>query len=167
MEVAHFAKIWLETGESCGLDRTHYVAEIARLAKASKRGGESDAQAWTRVATESDQGRLLFKAAVMGPAPKQAPQDFPLPSKPLAAGPASEELNELARDMARRKNISFEQAHTALQTDPERKELVARVRREERDATRMVHDTRWPIRDAEERFARDWRLGSNPASGRM
>jgi hypothetical protein len=166
MNTLHFAKILVETGEPCGLDRTHYEAEIAKLAKASKRAGESDAQAFTRIATQTENGRLLFKAAVMGPKPKQAPQDFPL-TKPMAAGPASEELNELARDMARRKNISFEQAHTALQTDPERKELVARVRHEERDATSMVRDTRWPIRDAEERFARDWRLGSNPASGRM
>jgi len=38
MEVVHFAKILVETGETCGLDRTHYEAEITKLAKAARGG---------------------------------------------------------------------------------------------------------------------------------
>jgi hypothetical protein len=98
---------------------------------------------------------LLFKAAMIAP-PRQAAQDFPLPKKPEAAGPASRELDALAREMARDKGISFQQAHAQLQsdTDPERKALVARVRREEMDATRMIRDQRWPITSAEREYER-------------
>jgi hypothetical protein len=151
-----FAKILNETGHSSGLDKGTYHRELERLAKAAKRSTESMPQAYTRIATETPEGRELFKAyhnAPVGKQPVQAAQD--LPYQPV--GDASAELERTAREAARSKNISYERAYTALLTDPTRKELVARVRREELDATRMVRDQRWPNNQAEQQSkTRDW-----------
>jgi hypothetical protein len=164
MGIETFAKILVDQGDPCGLDRQHFEDEITK--RAERREGESAAQAFTRYATTTPDGRLLFKAAVMAP-PRQAAQDLPVPKKPLSAGEASDELNELARAMAKEKNLKFEQAFSALWTDPERAELVARVRREEAEQRTRVQDSRWPIRAAEREFARDWRLGRSSGSARM
>jgi hypothetical protein len=113
-----------------GLTREDFEAEIAKRAAPNRRPGESLQQLWTAFATETENGRALFKAAMsapVGPAPKQAAQDL----KYEPVGDASAELERMARDMARSKNISYERAYTALLTDPDRKELVARVKAEE------------------------------------
>jgi hypothetical protein len=155
MDLRHFAKILVTQGLNGGLDRQDFERDIAKRAEAIRAPGESREQAFVRYSTTTDDGRLLFKAAMLAP-PRQAAQDFPLPKKPEAAGPASRELDELARAMARDKGISFERAHAQLQsdTDPERKALVARVRREEQDAARMIRDQRWPITAAAREYAR-------------
>jgi hypothetical protein len=69
--------------------------------------------------------------------------------RPEPTGPASKELEALAAFEAKSTGKSFAQSYTRLLTDPERKELVRRVRQEELSATRMVADSRWPLRQAE------------------
>jgi hypothetical protein len=102
---------------------------------------------------------LLLKAALLAP-PRQAAQDIPVPKKPESAGPATRELEALARDMARSKRYSYEQAFSALYTDPERAELVQRVKREEAEQRRAVVAQRFPMRDAELESRTDaWRRG--------
>jgi hypothetical protein len=100
---------------------------------------------------------VLFKAAMLAP-PRQAVQDLPVPKKrPEPETPAAKELDALAREMARAKKYSYEQAFSRLYTDPERAELVARVKREEADLKRRVADARFPLRDAEEESrTREW-----------
>jgi hypothetical protein len=162
-----FAKCLVEDGNHCGITSDVYHNELEKLARANRRDGESLQQSYVRMAEQTEKGALLLKAAIAAPKPKAAPQDLVPRSKPKPAGPASRELDEMAREMARAKKISFEQAHTALQTDPTRAELVARMRREEREATNRVASARWPIDVAEEEFEQNWRLGRSPGSARM
>ena len=144
MDILDIAKSFCKSGHNFGLDRSHFEAEIHKRAAATRLPGETREQGFVRISTETEAGRTLFKAAVFGPAPVQAAQDFPA-RRPQPAGDASKELEELARDMARRKNMSFERAYSQLYTDPERKALVERIKREEADATRRVRAQRFPM----------------------
>jgi hypothetical protein len=153
-----FAKCLVEDGNACGTDSDTYHQALEKLALASKGANESLPKAYTRVATTTEQGRLLFKAAMMAPKPKQAPQDLvPRNVKP-APGPASEEMNALARRLARERRVSFQQAYTRLLTDPDEghAELAARVRDEERRASAAVRDARDPIWTAERQYERNF-----------
>jgi hypothetical protein len=76
--------------------------------------------------------------------PREAPQDFADPT-PKPVGPANAELARMARDMAKEKRISFQQAFSRIYTDPDRKELKDRVDRESAEATRRVAQQRWPL----------------------
>jgi S-adenosylmethionine:diacylglycerol 3-amino-3-carboxypropyl transferase len=85
--------------------------------------------------------------------PPQRAQDL----KPEPAGPASEELDRLARSMAREKKYSYQQAFSRIYSDPERAELVARVRQEEAELRARVAAQRFPTRNAErESKTREW-----------
>src|SRR5271166_3585779 len=148
MDSRHFAKILVEQGIDCGQTRQHFENDISKRSEAIRRPGESREQAWTRFATETDDGRLLFKAAMKAPPlepPQQAAQDL----KPEPAGPASEELERLARSMAREKRYSYQRAYSELYTDPDRAELVARVKREEAELRARVSAQRFPLHNAE------------------
>jgi hypothetical protein len=139
-----------------GWTQQDFEAEIAKRAAPSRRPGESLQQVWTAYATQNPDGIALWKAsraAPVGPAPKQAAQDL----KYEPVGDASAELERMARQAAKSKNISFEQAYVALLTDPTRRELAQRVKAEELSATRMVRDQRWPNNQAEETsLTREW-----------
>jgi hypothetical protein len=110
---------------------------------------------------------MLFKAAVKGPPPEEASQDFvPRNSKP-SPGPFSEEMNARARKLARERRVSYQRAYTTLLTDPDNAELAARVRDEERRATAAVRDAREPIWRAERENGRDWSIGQSRGSRRL
>jgi hypothetical protein len=155
MDVKDFAKILVETGEACGLDRDVYHHEIEKRAGQSRRKGQSFQQAYAKF-LETEEGNLLFKAYKAAPVAKpevQAPQDL----RPEPAGPASKELESLAAFEAKSTGKSFAQSYTRLLTDPDRAELVRRVKQEELSATRMVQDSRWPLNEAERTSqTRDW-----------
>jgi hypothetical protein len=170
MEIEHFAKIYLESGNAGGFTRRDFENALHKRAEATRLPGESRQQAFTRAATADPQGRALFKAAVKGPFPVESAQDLaPRTAKP-APGPASEELAALARKHARERRISYQQAYTRLLTDPNEghAELAARVRAEERQASAAVRDARDPIWAAERENERpDFRLGRSRGSARM
>jgi len=74
----------------------------------------------------------------------------------------------MAEAVARKKpGTSFEQAFVGIWSDPTHASLVARAKLEESESSQRVADQRWPIRDAEDEFRRDWSLGSSPGSRRM
>jgi hypothetical protein len=157
-----FAKILTEgTGDSCGIDRDVYHRAIEKRALETKRANETLPQAYTRVVTETDEGRLLLKAyrsAPVAPPPKQAPQDL----KYQAVGEASAELEEMARAEAKSKNITFQQAFARLLTNPDRAKLRERVMAEERHATLEVRRQRWPMDSAERQsLTREWARNSD------
>jgi hypothetical protein len=132
-----------------GLTRQDFENEIAKRAAPNRRPGESLEQVFTAYATETENGRALFKAAMSAPVgkpPVQAAQDF----KPQPIGEASATLEEMAREMARSKNISYERAFTALLTNPTHAKLRERIKQEEQDVTARVRAARWPNNQAEE-----------------
>jgi hypothetical protein len=162
-----FAKILNQTGESCGLDRDVYHAEIEKRAEAIRAPGMSREQAYTKVITETPAGKELLKAYRSAPVakpPVEAAQD--LPERPEPAGEASKELERMAAAESKRTGKSFAIAYTALLTSPEHRELASRVKREELSATRMVRDSRAPLLEAErESLTESW-VGDLDAVGR-
>jgi hypothetical protein len=149
------------------LTRQDYEAEITKRAEATRSAGETIEKALTRIATTTEEGKLLFKASVMAP-PRQADQDLaPRKSPEPVGGPATAQLNAMARAMARDKGVSFESAFARLWSDPERAELIQRAKREIAEATREVKSQRWPIEAAERELEQNWRLGRSPGSARM
>ena len=79
--------------------------------------------------------------------PRQAAQDLSR-VKP-SAGPASEELERMARAMAKEKKLTYQQAYSRLISDPSRKEMLAEIRREEARQRAQVFESRWSLNNAE------------------
>jgi hypothetical protein len=157
MGIELFAKMIIDNGGTnpLGMHRQDFENEIIK--RAERRDGESAAQSFTRYITQNEIGKLLFKAAMLSP-PRQAVQDIaPRKSPEPAGGPATEELNAMARAMARDKGLSFEQSFSRIWTDPAKSELVSRVKRERVEATSDVREQRWPLIDAERMSqTREW-----------
>jgi hypothetical protein len=79
-EILLFAKMQTE-GRGTGLDKSNYHDAITKRASETRRPGETGAGAYTRVITETDEGRLLLAAYKAAPAPvfpvnNDAPQDY-------------------------------------------------------------------------------------------
>src|SRR5262245_41170169 len=139
MDIRHFAKMVVLNGgtNALGMHRQDFEEAIAKRAETTRAPGESRQQAFTKYATTTNDGRLLFKASLLAP-PRQAAQDIPVPKRPEPAGEASAELERLARFEAKAKGVKYEQAYARLLTSPEHRELVRRVKAEELSATTMV-----------------------------
>jgi hypothetical protein len=164
------AKIFVDgTGHDFGLDRTDFEAEIHKMAAATRPPGstESRAQGFTRISTQTEAGKILFKAAVRGKPPVQAAQDFMERTTKPSPGPASEELAALARKLARERRISYQQAYSRLFESEAHRDLRDRIKAEEAEATRAVRDQRKPIWTAERELEADFSLGVSRGSGRL
>jgi hypothetical protein len=167
MDYLDIAKHYNSTGDwnSCSLTSEDFHKAIERRAEAIRRPGQSAAQAYTEI-LGTPEGIALHAAYKRAPKPPvQAPQDTVTTMPP--AGPASAELERMAREMARSKGVSFQRAYTQLYTDPERAELVARMRLEERAATSRVAEARWPLETANAELGQNWSLGESKGSARM
>lgn len=138
MNTVDFAKILNMTGNASGLTRDVFHAELMKLAKASQRENETVEQAYRRTAIETPAGRELFKAIRLAPAPKAAQETPVTKSKPEPVGPASRQINDMARAKAAETGVSFEKAFTKVYTDPKNIELRARVRAEEFSAKQVA-----------------------------
>jgi hypothetical protein len=169
VSITDMAKVFVSgTGHDFGLDRTDFEREIYKMAEATKLPGESRAQAFTRISTQTAEGRILFKAAVRGKAPVQSAQDFVERNTKPVPGPASEEMSRLAHKLARERRISYQQAYTRLFESEAHRDLRDRIKVEEAEATRAVRDQREPIWRAQEELGRpDFRLGSSRGSSRL
>jgi hypothetical protein len=178
MEIVHFAKIFNTSGNPMGLTRDDFNRELEKRAAETKSAFETKEQAYARVATQTIEGRELFKAAVMGPAPKQQPQDYVATERPKMTD-GERELDRLASDMARGEGISKERAAgRILGTN---KDLLRRLLAEEKidqrrkldedggRATADVRRQRDPIWDAQDALSRDGRgdLGRSKGSARL
>jgi hypothetical protein len=166
-DVITIAKRVVDSGgrDHGGVTSDVYHRELEKLALANRLDGETMQKAYVRLAETTETGSLLFKAALWGPPPKQAPQDFPLP-KPKLTG-AALELQELAESMAADKKISVERAKGRLLSDPDRKDLLRRLMRQERETTNRVSAQRNPIWAEQEELEIPARLGHSPGSARM
>ena len=63
-----FAKMQAE-GRGTGLDKSVYHDAITKRASETRRAGETEAKAYTRIVTETEDGRLLLAAYKAAPAP--------------------------------------------------------------------------------------------------
>lgn len=123
-----FAKMTVDQGRYVGYDKSAFHEAIAKRAAEIRRDGETAEKAYTRVITETDAGKLLFKAY------KIAPQgDAPSDSAPAVdtRGPAEKEMqaaveNHRLESAAQGLLLSPEQAFTAVYTSPAHRGLKAR-----------------------------------------
>ena len=91
-----FAKIAVNQGRSPGLEKYAFYDAIVKRAEALRADGESRQQAFSKVITEDETGRLLYQAMKIAPGAevKPAPQPAP-PSREAEAkllGPAHARL---------------------------------------------------------------------------
>jgi hypothetical protein len=181
MEIEHFAKIFNNTGIASGYTRDDFNRALEKRAAETKSAFETKEQAYARVATQTIEGRELFKAAVNGPAPRQQPQDWVVADKKPMMSDTEAELDRRASEMSRREGISKERAAGRILGTSEGKELLRRLLAEEKidqrrktdedggRATADVRRQRDPIWDAQDALARDGRgdLGRSKGSARM
>lgn len=128
-----FAKILVDSGgvHTGANDKNTFHSALEKWAGEEKLDNETIQQAYTRLAVTTDEGRLLFKAIGLAPAPLPT-ADLPIrKAAPEPAGEASKQLNELARVAAAKQGVTFAKAYVDLLTSPEHAALASRVRAEE------------------------------------
>jgi hypothetical protein len=129
LDDVEIAKAALEGHGTLGRSRQYFERAIAKRAEASRREGESAAQAFTRCLVDDDEGKLLFKASKIAPA-EDAPEDE-VEDKPVSRGKAHDELEVMARDHAlAHPGMSYAHAYTHLYSRHENAALRARVKAE-------------------------------------
>jgi hypothetical protein len=132
--VLDFAKRQVE-GERTGLEKHDYLAAIENRAAKLRANGESPQQAFTKVITDDEIGKLLYRALKRAPGAevKPAPQPAP-PSREAAAqllGPAHARLHSMAVDHQRANpRLSYESAYSRMYTAPACAGLRAEINRE-------------------------------------
>jgi hypothetical protein len=132
--VLDFAKRQVE-GERTGLEKHDYLAAIENRAAKLRANGESPQQAFTKVITDDEIGKLLYRALKRAPGDevKPAPQPAP-PSREAAAqllGPAHARLHSMAVDHQRANpRLSYESAYSRMYTAPACAGLRAEINRE-------------------------------------
>jgi hypothetical protein len=121
-KILMFAKMQTE-GRGTGLDKAAYHDAIEKRARDMRRPGESEAKAYTRIVTETDEGKLLFKALKVAPGKevKDAEQDYAPRDDPK--GPAEQAMEQAvathrADAAAEGRTLSREQAFTEVYMHP-------------------------------------------------
>jgi hypothetical protein len=174
MGVLDIAKRLVDSGgrDHGGVTSDVYHKRLTDLAIANRLEGETVQRAYVRLAETTETGALLFKAAMWGPPPKQAPQDFADPT-PKSKGPAQSKLDALVDEFVANynrtnsKRLSRAQGYDRVFSDPANRELRDAVKAEERRATREVADSRAVIDTIARQNEADFRLRRSPGSARM
>ena len=130
-----FAKIAVNQGRSPGLEKDAFYDAIVKRAEALRANGESQQQAFSKVITQDETGRLLYQAMKIAPGAevKPAPQPAP-PSREAEAkllGPAHARLHSQAVDHQRANpRLSYESAYSRMYTHSDNASLRAEINRE-------------------------------------
>src|SRR3984893_10657261 len=115
--IVMFAKIAVNQGRSPGLEKNEFYDAIVKRAEALRADGESQQQAFSKVITEDETGRLLYQAMKIAPGRevKPTPQPAP-PSREAEAkllGPAHAKMHSQAIDFQRANpRHSYESAYS-------------------------------------------------------
>ena len=133
--IVMFAKIAVNQGRSPGLEKHEFYDAIVKRAEALRADGESPQQAFAKVITEDETGRLLFQAMKIAPGSEVKPASQPAPPSPEAAaallGPAHARLHSQAVDHQRANpRLSYEAAYSRMYTHPENASLRTEINRE-------------------------------------
>jgi hypothetical protein len=133
--IVMFAKIAVNQGRSPGIEKHGFYDAIVKRAEALRADGESRQQAFTKVITDDETGRLLYQAMKIAPGSevKPVPQPAP-PSREAEAkllGPAHARMHSQAVDHQRANpRLSYEGAYSRMYTHPENAGLRAEINRE-------------------------------------
>jgi hypothetical protein len=132
--VLDFAKRQVE-GERTGLEKHDYLAAIEARAAKLRADGESKEQAFTKVITEDETGKLLYKALKRAPGSEVKPAPQPTPPSPEAAaqrlGPGHAKMHAMAIDFQRANpRHSYESAYSRVYSAPENAGLREKIKAE-------------------------------------
>src|SRR3979411_1412179 len=83
--IVMFAKIAVNQGRSPGLEKNAFYDAIVKRAEALRADGESRQQAFSKVITEDETGRLLYQAMKIAPGSEVKPAPQSAPPSPEAA----------------------------------------------------------------------------------
>jgi hypothetical protein len=126
--IVMFAKIAVNQGRSPGLEKNEFYDAIVKRAGALRADGESQQQTFSKVITEDETGRLLYKAMQIAPGSevKPAPQE---PAKePAFIGPAPQPYSpQGAPDLSLRANSRSQDACTFESRPPRTKAADSRA----------------------------------------
>ena len=133
--IVMFAKIAVNQGRSPGIEKHDFYDAIVKRAEALRADGESPQQAFSKVITDDETGRLLYKAMQIAPGGELKPVAQPAPpSREESAkllGPAHARLHSQAVDHQRANpRLSYEAAYSRMYTHPENAGLRAEINRE-------------------------------------
>jgi len=133
--IVMFAKIAVNQGRSPGLEKDAFYDAIVKRADDLRADGESHQQAFSKVITDDETGRLLYQAMKIAPGQEVKPAPQPAPPSPEAAanllGPAHARLHSQAVDHQRANpRLSYEAAYSRMYTHPENAGLRAEINRE-------------------------------------
>ena len=133
--IVMFAKIAVNQGRSPGLEKNEFYDAIVKQAEALRADGESQQQAFSKVITEDETGRLLYQAMKIAPGSEVKPATQPAPPSPEAAakllGPGHAQMHSAAIDLQRRiPRLSYEAAYSRVYTDPSLAGVREKVRNE-------------------------------------
>ena len=127
--IVMFAKITLNQGRSPGIEKHDFYDAIVKRADELRADGESPQQAFSKVITEDETGRLLYKAMQIAPGAELKPVAQPAPPSREASarllGPAHARLHSQAVDHQRANpRLSYEAAYSRMYTHPENASLA-------------------------------------------
>ena len=143
--IVMFAKIAVNQGRSPGLEKNEFYDAIMKRAEALRADGESPQQAFSKVITEDETGRLLYQAMKIAPGAEVKPAPQPAPPSPEEAarllGPAHARLHSQAVDHQRANpRLSYESAYSRMYTHPDNAGLRAEINREHLGASMAAVD---------------------------
>jgi hypothetical protein len=138
--IVMFAKIAVNQGRSPGLEKDAFYDAIVKRADELRADGESPQQAFSKVITEDETGRLLYQAMKIAPGSEVKPELQPAPPSPEAAakllGPAHAKMHSQAVDHQRANpRLSYEAAYSRMYTHADNAGLRAEINREHMRAT--------------------------------
>ena len=133
--IVMFAKIAVNQGRSPGIEKHDFYDAIVKRADELRADGESPQQAFSKVITDDETGRLLYKAMQIAPGAELKPVAQPAPpSREESArllGPAHARLHSQTIDHQRANpRLSYESAYSRMYTAPENAGLRAEINRE-------------------------------------
>jgi hypothetical protein len=155
VDFVSIAKALVTEGLRTSATKEEFETDLAKRAAAAF-PDLTPAKAFTKYATETDDGKVLFKAANLSNTVRQQSQDIVPRQKSF--GPAGDEVNALIERMIR-DGLSLAASYSRVIEDPRHAELVRRYKEENAKASVAVRDSRAPIRNAERLYSRDFRLG--------
>ena len=138
--IVMFAKIAVNQGRSPGIEKHDFYDAIVKRADELRADSESRQQAFAKVITEDETGRLLYKAMQIAPGSEVKPVAQPTaPSREESArllGPAHAQMHSAAIDLQRRvPRLSYEAAYSRVYSDPNLAGLREKVRNEHLSAS--------------------------------
>ncbi|MFZ3327282.1 MAG: hypothetical protein WA231_15950 [Methylocella sp.] len=133
--IVMFAKIAVNQGRSLGIEKHEFYDAIVKRADELRADGESPQQAFSKVITEDETGRLLYQAMKIARGSELKPVAQPVPpsreEKARLLGPAHARLHSQAVDHQRANpRLSYESAYSRMYTAPENAQLRAEINRE-------------------------------------